>query len=77
MKNYYKFKFSNYEFNQETKTINQVNKAPEVVSLTKIFSEATFEKLYNIAINNIGGQWDVITEEDFNIIKQEVLGELN
>jgi hypothetical protein len=74
MNNYYKFKVSHFKLNEELKTIEQVNDAVDSKSVSNINNPVTFDSMLTV-INRDG--WVVITEEEYNTKRQEVLAILN
>lgn len=74
MNNYYKFKISHFKLNEELKTIEQVNDAVDSKSVSNINNPVTFDSMLTV-INRDG--WVVITEEEYNTKRQEVLAILN
>jgi hypothetical protein len=74
MNNYYKFKISHFKLNEELKTIEQVNDAVDSKSVSNINNPVTFDSM--LSITNREG-WEIITEEQYNTKRQEVLAILN
>jgi hypothetical protein len=74
MNNYYKFKISHFKLNEELKTIEQVNDALDSKSVSNINNPVTFDSM--LSITNREG-WEIITEEQYNTKRQEVLAILN
>ena len=74
MNNYYKFRISHFKLNEELKTIEQVNDAVDSKSVSNINNPVTFDSMLTV-INRDG--WVVITEEEYNTKRQEVLAILN
>lgn len=77
MINYYKFKVSYYKINMDNKYFVQINDAVDATSFGVITNESAFNSINNAIEKNMGDQWEVISEEDFTIVKEKVLSKLN
>jgi hypothetical protein len=71
---YYKFRVSHFKLNDELKTIEQVNDAPDSKSVSHISNSITFDSM--MAITNTDN-WEVITEEVYSAKRAEVLAILS
>lgn len=77
MINYYKLRVSYFKIDTENKNYEQVNKALDSKSLAKVTNESAFNGLNKASSENTGGEWVLITEEEYNTTKIEVLSILN
>lgn len=77
MINYYKFKVSYYKINMDNKYFVQINDAVDATSFGVITNESAFNSINNAIEKNMGDQWEVISEEDFTVVKEKVLSKLN
>jgi hypothetical protein len=74
MNNYYKFRISYFNLNEELKTVEQVNDAEDTKSLSYITNAATFDSMLTV-ISRDG--WEPITEEQYSAKRTEVLAALS
>ncbi len=70
MNNYYKFRISYFNLNEELKTIEQVNDAEDTKSVSHISNSVTFDSMLTV-ISRDG--WEPITEEQYTSKRSEVL----
>jgi hypothetical protein len=76
MISYYKQRISHYKIDLEEKYFEQINQSLESNSIGKTKNSVVFEGLSKAMSENTGGEWQVITEEQFNQVKSEVLAVL-
>jgi hypothetical protein len=77
MINYYKLGVSFFRIDIDSKSFTQVNDAEDVSSVGMYLNEKTFDTLSKVISDNKEGEWQGITEEDFNFARQKVLNKLN
>jgi hypothetical protein len=77
MINYYKFRLGFYKLDTISKSFSHINNAENNSLISLVTNEESFDKLLSSITNNVGGYWEVISENDFNFAKQEVLTKLN
>jgi len=77
MINYYKFRLGFYKIDSNSKSFSHINNGQDNSLISLVTNEESFDKLLSSITNNVGGYWEVISEEDFNFAKQEVLAKLN
>ena len=77
MINYYKFRLGFYKIDTDSKSFSHINNTEFNSLISLVTNQEAFDKLQNSITNNVGGYWEVIVEEDFNIAKQAVLAKLN
>jgi hypothetical protein len=77
MINYYKFRLGFYKIDINSKSFSHINNAEYNSLISLVTNQEAFNKLLSSITNNVGGYWEVISEEDFNFVKQEVLTKLS
>lgn len=77
MINYYKFRLGFYKIDNDSKSFSHINNAEDNSFISLITNQQAFDKLVSSTAINFGGEWEVISEQDFNIVKQAVLAKLN
>lgn len=73
--NYYKLKVSYFKI--ATNYYEQVNQASDSTSIAKVTNNTALQGLTKASSENTGGEWEIITEEQFNQVKNDVLTILN
>lgn len=73
---YYNFRVGFYKTDSDSKSFTHINDAEDASSISLITNEIAFDKLITATIDNVGGEWQVISEEEFNVVKESVLNKI-